>query len=62
MARETRARLVNLSRLPPERKEAAWGWIRQHRPELAEMLAHDENLKAIVRAFDAEILIEVPKP
>lgn len=49
--------LVNLSRLPRDRKRRAWAVIREHRPGLAEALT-DPAFQAIVEAFDGEVLVD----
>ncbi|WP_292358996.1 MULTISPECIES: hypothetical protein [unclassified Methylophaga] len=56
MATETKR--VNLSRLPPERKQKAWQWLQETRPAQAELI-QSKAVQEIISAFDGEIIIEV---
>ena len=51
---------LNLSRLPPAEKRAKWDEIRHTQPELAALLK-DPTLQALIKTFDAEVLIENDK-
>lgn len=49
--------LVNISRLPPAQKRAAWEAIQRDRPALAELL-QEENFQALREAFDADVCVD----
>lgn len=50
-------RRINLSRLPPEKRKAAWDWLRREHPDLAGWLQRDD-VKRLRETFDAQVLIE----
>ena len=50
-------RLLNLSQLPSEEKQATWQQIRERAPALAALL-QDPTLQALREAFDADICID----
>ena len=54
----TQKRLVNISRLPPNRKRAAWDWIQQNRPAQAELIQSDV-VQQTLAVFNGEIIIEM---
>lgn len=51
---------VNLSRLPPERKKAAWAWLQANRPEEAKLIQSNE-VQSLLAAFNGEIILEIEK-
>lgn len=55
--RGRRERWLNLSRQPPEQKRGLWARLQAERPALAALL-QDPVLRALCRAFEAEILVE----
>jgi hypothetical protein len=56
MAQQTKR--VNLSRLPPERKQAAWAWLKTNRPAEAKLIQSDD-VKSLIAAFNGEIILEI---
>lgn len=53
-----KTRSVNISRLSPARKRAAWEWIQKHRPAQAELI-QSADVQELISTFDAEIVIEM---
>lgn len=51
-------RYINISRLPVERKQKAWAWLKKNRPDLAELLGSEVVRELVVR-FDAEVSIDL---
>jgi hypothetical protein len=49
---------LNLSRLPDEKKQFAWNWIKQNKPALADLL-QDDFFKSAQEAFGGEIEVEL---
>lgn len=49
---------VNLSRLPPARKQAAWAWVQQNRPEQADLIK-SAPFQELLTAFNGEVIIEM---
>ncbi len=56
LSRQAR-RQVNLSRLPPAEKRAAWERIKKDRPALASLL-QSEEVQALIRTFNAEVWVD----
>lgn len=57
IARETRQRRVNLSRLPPAEKREAWRRIKSEQPALAALLQSD-GVQEMIRMFNAEVWVD----
>ena len=51
---------VNLSRIPPEKRKAAWERLKQNYPAQA-ALCEDPLVVEMRRVFNAELIIELPK-
>jgi len=49
---------VNITRLPTDRKKKAWRWIKDNRPDQAELI-ESEHFQAVLKAFDGEVIIEM---
>lgn len=49
---------LNLSTLPPEAKRAIWLKLQREQPDLAALLKQPD-FRALVEAFDADVLIEI---
>lgn len=49
---------INISRLPPDRKKAAWAWVQKNRPEQAELIK-SASFQELLATFDGEIIIEM---
>jgi|GEM_PF-2914583 hypothetical protein len=48
---------VNITRLAPADKRAAWAAIQRNRPDIAETI-QQENFQALREAFDAEVCVD----
>jgi hypothetical protein len=49
---------LNLSRLPPDKKQFAWNWIKQNKPALADLL-QESFFKSAQEVFGGEIEVEL---
>lgn len=53
-------RRINLSRLPPEKRQPAWAWLRREHPDIADWLQREE-VKRLRELFDAEVIVETER-
>lgn len=51
---------INLNAIPAKFKRPVWEWIKQHKPELADMLTNDKTFSSIKNEFDAQVFIFLP--
>lgn len=49
---------VNITKLPNEKKQFLWLWLKENRPELASLLQQGDVREA-QKVFDAEVIIEL---
>lgn len=49
---------LNLSRLPADKKQFAWQWLQDNRPELAALVG-GEFSKLAQKTFDADVTVEL---
>ncbi len=49
---------LNLSRLPADKKQFAWNWIKQNKPALADLL-QDDFFKSAQETFGGDVQVEL---
>ena len=55
---EPTTKRVNISRLPPDRKKAAWAWVQRNRPEQADLI-QSAQFQELLTTFNGEVIIEM---
>lgn len=49
---------LNLSKLSPEKKQFAWHWLKENKPEQANLL-NDKAFKLAQKTFSGQVVIEL---
>ena len=52
---------VNLSRLPADRRQASWAWLRREHDDIADWL-QQPDIVALRQVFDGEVIVEWEAP
>lgn len=50
--------LVNLTRLPSDKKQFVWQWLQDNKPDLAQLIG-SQGFKDAQKAFSGQVMVEL---